>query len=191
MMNGDYFPELNAAGGGYKATGSSLKKHIIGNDVDNSSPLMDLWSSPEHDAVLRLADVYLIYAEAIMGNNTATTDPEALLYYNKVRTRAGVGPLSTITLDTLLSERRIEFAFEGIYWMDLVRLSYWNPEKALEIINGQNRAFFNYDAGVAKPDANGPVVTVIPAKASSFTLQLPASELTANPKLAEPPVPYY
>jgi starch-binding outer membrane protein, SusD/RagB family len=190
MVNGDYFPELNAAGGGYKATGSSLKKHIVGNDIDNSSPLMDLWSSPEHDAVLRLADVYLIYAEAIMGNNTSTTNPEALLYYNKVRTRAGVDPLSTITLDTLLSERRIEFAFEGIYWMDLVRLSYWKPEKALEIINGQNRAFFNYDAGVATPD-DSPVVRVIPAKASSFTLQIPASELTANPKLAEPPVSYY
>ena len=74
---------------------------------------MDLWSSPEHDAVLRLADVYLIYAEAIMGSNTTTSDPDALLYYNKVRTRAGVDPLSTITLDTLISERRIEFAFEG------------------------------------------------------------------------------
>jgi hypothetical protein len=190
MINGDYYPELDAAEGGYKATGSSMKKHIIGNDIDNSSPLMDLWSSPEHDAVLRLADVYLIYAEAIMGNNTATSDPEALLYYNKVRTRAGVDPLPTITLDTLLSERRIEFAFEGQYWGDLVRLSYWQPAKALKIINGQNRAFFSYDAGVATPDKS-PVVSVLPATVSSFTLQIPASELTANPKLAEPPVPYY
>jgi starch-binding outer membrane protein, SusD/RagB family len=190
MINGDYYPELNAAGGGYKATGSSLKKHIVGNDIDNSSPLMDLWSSPEHDAVLRLADVYMIYAEAIMGSNTTTSDPEALLYYNKVRTRAGVDPLSTITLDTLISERRIEFAFEGIYWSDLVRLSYWQPAKALGIINAQNRLFFNYSAGVATPDAS-PVVTVLPATPSSFTLQIPATELTANPKLAEAPVGYY
>lgn len=190
MMNGDHFPELNAAEGGYKATGSSLKKHIVGNDVDNSSPLMDLWSSPEHDPVLRLAEVYLIYAEAIMGNNTSTSDPEALLYYNKVRTRAGVDPLTTITLDTLLSERRIELAFEGQYWGDLVRLSYWQPAKALAMINGQNRRFFNYAAGVATPDTD-PVVTVLPATASSFTLQIPAMELTANPKLAEAPVKYY
>ncbi len=190
MMNGDYFPELNAAEGGYKATGSSLKKHIIGNDVDNSSPLMTLWDSPEHDAVLRLADVYLLYAEAIMGSNTVTSDPEALLYFNKVRTRAGVDPLSTITLDTLLSERRIELAFEGQYWGDLVRLSYWQPAKALTIINAQNRAFFNYAAGAATPDAS-PVVTVLPATLRSFTLQIPATELTANPKLAEAPVKYY
>ncbi|MES2650002.1 MAG: RagB/SusD family nutrient uptake outer membrane protein [Bacteroidota bacterium] len=191
MVKGDYFPELDAANGGYKATGSSMKKHVIGNDVDNSSPLMDLWSSPEHDAALRLADVYLIYAEAIMGNNTTTSDPDALLYYNKVRTRAGLEPLSTITLDTLLNERRIELAFEGQYWGDMVRLFYWKPAKALSIINAQNRAFFNYEAGVATPDANGPVVSVLPATASSFTLQIPATELTANPKLAEAPVKYY
>jgi hypothetical protein len=182
---------LDAANGGYKATGSSIKKHVIGNDVDNSSPLMDLWSSPEHDAALRLADVYLIYAEAIMGSNTTTSDPDALLYYNKVRTRAGVDPISTITLDALLSERRIELAFEGQYWGDIVRLSYWKPAKALSIINAQNRAFFDYDAGVATPDANGPVVSVLPATASSFTLQIPATELTANPKLTEAPVKYY
>ncbi|MEP7377803.1 MAG: RagB/SusD family nutrient uptake outer membrane protein [Chitinophagaceae bacterium] len=190
MVNGDYYPELNAAEGGFKATGSSLKKHIIGNDIDNSSPLMDLWSSPEHDAVLRLADVYMIYAEAIMGSNTTTSDPDALVYYNKVRTRAGVDPLSTITLDTLISERRIEFAFEGNYWGDLVRLSYWQPAKALAIVNAQNRSFFSYAAGVATPDPS-PVVTVLPATASSFTLQIPATELTANPKLTEAPVKYY
>jgi len=190
MRNGDYFPELNAAEGGYKATGSSLKKHIVGNEVDNSSPLMTLWDSPEHDAVLRLADVYLIYAEAIMGSNTSTTDADALFYYNKVRTRAGVDPLTTITLDTLLSERRVEFAFEGNYWSDLVRLSYWQPAKALAIINSQNRAFFNYSAGVATPD-DRPVVSVLPATLASFTLQIPATELTANPKLADAPVKYY
>jgi hypothetical protein len=73
----------------------------------------------------------------------------------------------------------------------MVRLSYWKTAKASSIINAQNRAFFNYDAGVATPDPNGPVVTVLPATASSFTLQIPAVELTANPKLADAPVKYY
>lgn len=196
MLNGDYFPELTAAKGGYTATGVSLKKHIIGNEVDNSAPLMSWTSSPEHNAILRLADVYLIYAEAIMGNNTTTSDPDALLYFNKVRIRAGVDPLTTITLDTLLSERRVEFAFEGQYWMDLVRLSYWQPAKALAMINSQNRAFFSYTPAtsttpaVITPDKT-PVVTVLPATLSSFQLQIPASELTVNPKLAEPPIHYY
>ena len=44
--------------------------------------------------MLRLAEVYLIYAEAILGNSSSTSDAEALKYYNAVRQRAmpGVTP---------------------------------------------------------------------------------------------------
>jgi len=192
MLNGDYYPELNAAGGGYKATGQSMKKHIIGNEKDNNAPTMDIWSSVEHNSILRLADVYLVYAEAILGNNASTTDADALLYFNKVRTRAGVDPAPMLDADTLMRERRIEFGFEGQYWLDLVRLSYYNPDKAVYIINHQQRMTFSYDpvTGVATPDtASAP--TILPATISAFTLQIPSSELTADPKLAQPAVPYY
>ena len=159
---------------------------------------MDLWSSPEHDAVLRLADVYLIYAEAILGNNATTTDAVALSYFNKVRTRAGIDTASNLNIDTILHERRIELAFEGHYWMDLVRLSYWNPTKAVGILNSQTRVLFSYAsgvpfsyaAGVATP-AKSALMSILPATISNFTLQLPASELTTDPKLAAPPVHYY
>ena len=151
---------------------------------------MTFTASIEHDALLRLADVYLIYAEAILGNNGSTSDGEALKYFNEVRKRAGVDPVSTINMDSVLKERRIEFAFEGQYWLDLVRLSYWNPTKAVNILNKQQRVTFKYSNGVATPD--DPIGTaVIPAKIEAFTLQLPASELGADPNLAEPPVPYY
>ncbi|GGA81880.1 RagB/SusD family nutrient uptake outer membrane protein [Puia dinghuensis] len=192
MMNGDYYPELNAAGGGYKATSVSMKKHIIGNEKDNNAPTMDIWSSIEHNSILRLADVYLVYAEAILGNNASTTDADALLYFNKVRTRAGVDPAPMLNIDTLLRERRVEFAFEGQYWLDLVRLSYYNPQKAVGIINNQQRMTFSYDpaARVAKADTTTRPA-IIPATISAFTLQIPASELTSDPKLAQPPVAYY
>jgi hypothetical protein len=192
MLTGDYYPELNAAGGGYTATGVCMKKHIIGNEKDNNAPTMDIWSSVEHNAILRLADVYLVYAEAILGNNTTTTDPDAMLYFNKVRTRAGVDPAPVLNIDTLLRERRIEFAFEGQYWLDLVRLSYYDPQKALDLINHQKRISFSYDhaTGIATPDTTA-VSSTLPATISSFTLQIPGSELTSDPKLAEPPIPYY
>lgn len=190
MVNGDHYPELNSAGGGFRATGQSMKKHIIGNEIDNNAPSMTFTASIEHDALLRLADVYLVYAEALLGNNATTTNAEALKFFNKVRTRAGVDPVSMINLDTLLKERRIEFAFEGQYWLDLVRLSYWNPGKAVSILNNQQRVTFSYENGVATPDP--PIGTgVVPATVGAFTMQLPASELAANPKLGEPPVPYY
>lgn len=192
MLNGDYYPELNAAGGGYTATSVVMKKHIIGNEKDNNAPTMDIWSSIEHNTILRLADVYLVYAEAVLGNNTSTTDADALLYFNKVRTRAGVDPAPMLDIDTLLRERRVEFAFEGQYWFDLVRLSYYNPQKAVGILNNQQRLTFTYDPAsrIATPAAASGG-SIVPATISSFTLQIPSSELTSDPKLAEPPVPYY
>jgi hypothetical protein len=196
MLNGDYYPELNAAGGGYTATGICMKKHIIGNEVDNSAPTMDFFSSIEHNAVLRLADVYLVYAEAILGNNGTTTDGDAMLYFNKVRLRAGVDPAPVLNIDTILRERRVELAFEGQYWTDLVRLSYYQPAKAVGILNGQDethsRITFTYDpkTRIAIRDTTA-APSALPATISAFTLQIPASELGTDPKLASPPVPYY
>lgn len=189
MLTGDYYPELNAAGGGYKSGSCNLKKHVVGTAADNNSPTMDLWSSVEHNALLRLADVYLVYAEAILGNNASTTDAEALKFFNKVRTRAGVDAAPMITADTLFRERRIELAYECQFWFDLVRLSYYNPQKAIDAINNQKRQLFTYSNGIATPTPYG--VAITPATINTFTLPIPATELTADPKLSEPPVPYY
>lgn len=190
MLKGDYYAELNAAGGGYHFTGDcGLKKHIIGTNKDNNAPTMTLSSSTEHNALLRLADVYLVYAEALLGNNAATSDAEALLYFNKVRERAGVNPAPRIDADSVLLERRIELAAEGQYWTDLVRLSYYDPVKAVGKLNGESRVTFTYADGVVTPAAPYGVIT--PATARSFFFPIPSSEVTANPKLLEPPVSYY
>lgn len=150
---------------------------------------MTLTSSVEHNALLRLADVYLIYAEAILGNNSSTSDGEALYYFNEVRKRAGVDPAPSLNIDTLIQERRKELAFEGQYWFDLVRISYYDPQKAVSLLNDQQRVTFAYSNGVATPD--NPIGSITPATPATFTLQLPSAELTANPRLVEPPVPYY
>ncbi|NLU95367.1 RagB/SusD family nutrient uptake outer membrane protein [Chitinophaga sp. Ak27] len=190
MINGDYYPELNAAGGGFKFTGScALKKHIIGTNKDNNAPTMTQTTSTEHNALLRLADVYLLYAEAILGNNASTSDGDALLYFNKVRTRAGMLPAPKIDADSVLLERRIELAAEGQYWTDLVRLSYYNPAKAINMLKGETRVTFTISGGVLTPASPYGVIT--PPTIQSFTFPIPSSEVTANPKLQEPPVSYY
>ncbi|WP_439697120.1 RagB/SusD family nutrient uptake outer membrane protein [Mucilaginibacter sp. AW1-7] len=196
MLNGDFYPELNQAAGGYKATGTGMKKHVIGNEKDNNAPTMDIWSSVEHNSYLRLADVYLIYAEAILGNNTATSDGDALTYFNKVRARAGVDIVTAITPALLRVERRVELAYEGQYWMDLVRYSYYAPNDAVKLLNDQDathgRISFTYDpkTRIATRDTTA-TPTALPATISSFTLPIPASELVSDPKLTQPPVPYY
>lgn len=84
--------------------------------------------------VLRLADIYLMHAEAIMAGSISTIDLNALNSFNAIRLRVG---LSTIPLDgsgvltkeMLLHERRIELAFENHRFNDLVRFG-----KAIEIL---------------------------------------------------------
>ncbi len=72
---------------------------------------------------LRFSDVLLIYAEAINEVNGPTMD--AYNAINRVRSRAGLVPLSGLTKagfkDAVLKERRIEFSLEGNRWFDLVR----------------------------------------------------------------------
>jgi hypothetical protein len=194
MLNGDHYPELNTAGGGYTATGCAIKKHIVGNEKDNNSPTMDQNSSIEDNALLRLSDVYLVYAEAILGNNATTTDGDALNYFNKVRIRAGVAPVVVINNDSIIKERRIELALEGQYWTDLVRLSYYNSQKAIKMLNSMQNITFSYSKGVATPTpkgTSGGPIDMVPATISNFTLQLPASEVTSDPNLSAPPVSYF
>lgn len=77
--------------------------------------------------VLRYADVYLMYIEAMVekGNGT-TTDALALKCMNEIRQRAKINELSSISRDELRLERRRELAFEGLRHFDLVR---WKTAK--------------------------------------------------------------
>jgi len=193
MLKGDHYPELNAAGGGFTFAGNSgLKKHIIGTNVDNNAPTMNLTSSTEDNALLRLADVYLLYAEAILGNASSTSDPDALKYFNAVRIRAGLDPASTVVADSLFKERRIELAAEGHYWEDLVRLSYSDPTAAANKLNDQQRVTFTYDDKTHVVTKGNGFGDVTPADKTVFRLPIPSSEVTTNPKLdpLAPAVPY-
>ena len=67
----------------------------------------------------RLAEAYLIYAEAcIQTNNTA----EAKKYINKIQERAGSKTISeTVDMQVLMDEKQYELWFEGCRWNDIVR----------------------------------------------------------------------
>ena len=196
MLTGDHYPELDQIDGGYIATQPGLKKHVIGTEKDNNSPSMDAWSDIEHNTILRLADVYLVYAEALLGNNATIGGGDAIKFFNLVRTRAGVDPVLSLDATTLRKERRIELAYEGQYWIDLVRYSYYDPANAVTFVNSADvnhaRISFTYDpkTKIATRDSISPPIT-LPATISSFKLPIPASEMTSDPKLQNPPVPYY
>ncbi|MGK9117773.1 RagB/SusD family nutrient uptake outer membrane protein [Olivibacter jilunii] len=68
----------------------------------------------------RIAEAYLIAAEAafeLNGGNNAV----ALANINAVRVRAGVQPLTTLTFENIVHERRVEFAFEDHRYWDMLR----------------------------------------------------------------------
>ena len=70
----------------------------------------------------RLADVYLMYAEATLrgGNGSRAT---ALGYINDLKTRAGAATISDadLTLDYILDERARELSWENTRRTDLIR----------------------------------------------------------------------
>ncbi len=54
-----------------------VKKYVIGSPADNGGQGGS--QNDEHEYLwFRLADVYLVYADAILGNTGTTSDPEAL-----------------------------------------------------------------------------------------------------------------
>jgi len=70
--------------------------------------------------IYRLADVYLMYAEAVLrggGGNSAT----ALGYVNALRTRANASTVSSIDLNFILDERSRELSWEMTRRSDLIR----------------------------------------------------------------------
>ncbi len=73
--------------------------------------------------VLRLAEMYLIKAEALAYTNGNIDEIKANI--DVVRNRAGLTGTIASTIDDLKlaieNERRYEFAFEGQRWHDLVR----------------------------------------------------------------------
>ena len=84
----------------------------------------DLSLGADNVIVLRLADMYLIRAEAEA--NLPTVNVQAVRDdINKIRNRANLGSTSETSVSKLVriieNERRFEFAFEGHRWFDLVR----------------------------------------------------------------------
>ncbi|WP_316795605.1 RagB/SusD family nutrient uptake outer membrane protein [Pedobacter agri] len=69
--------------------------------------------------IFRLADVYLLKAEALLRTNGSTA--EAVKLVNRVRVRAKAAEVTTITLDGILEERGRELAWEGWRRNDLIR----------------------------------------------------------------------
>lgn len=170
-----------------------VKKYVVGRPEDNDGKVTQQHTEM-NTYMLRLADVYLIYAEAALGNAASTNDVQALKYFNAVRERAGVPEKNVITADDIYRERRLELAMEGQAWYDLVRMYYHSPQKVLDLIKNQDRGTYRVVPNAATNATGWTVTSDVPAKyavtAGNFFLPIPAVELSAAPNLRKPPVPF-
>lgn len=104
-------------------SGFGLKKFLL--DRDNATSIQSIVQWP----YLRLAEIYLTYAEALNEfNNGPTAEAEDAI--NTVRERVGLNPIpSGLSRDdfrkAVLNERACEFGFEEVRWFDIIR---WKRE---------------------------------------------------------------
>ena len=182
--------------------GANEVKHIVGNDNDHQIGIghaMARMATSLSTHLLRLSDVYLIYAEAVLGNSASTSDAKALKAFNDVRGRSvqGYEAKTSITWQDIWKERRLELACEGDRWYDYVRWHYYEPAKAIAEIKAQRRNQYlglggyyetgildtevtYYDTGAAAPNVTD----------AHFQLPFPDTDLTMNPNLLSDPVEF-
>lgn len=131
-----YTDDGNGFSGRSRANGNTLSPYIVHKYWPRGVNRKDGdWNNfYYHTPLMRLADIYLMYAEAcynIIGDpyaNSGNYSMSALDAVNVVRNRAGMPNVDvTLTLyngdfnKLIQNERAVELAFEGHYWFDLRR----------------------------------------------------------------------
>ena len=147
-------------------TGYMVKKYsptCLPDGTSDTGGSKDFQTSQDQDfVVIRYADVLLMAAEL--------DSPNKVTYFNKVHQRAGLPAVASVTLSDIQTERRFEFAFDGIRYWDLLRT--WLDNAANTIAQTQNVL-------------SGKVSDVVTISASNITktrgfMQIPNTQITLS-----------
>ena len=213
MVQGDFYDYIGDGSGynmtivqrdgdGNQESGASptlgaLKKYVVGGVNDHGFPIANQ-DSPLDSYMLRLADVYLLYAEALMGAGNDLSGGPGLAALNDVRARAGLGARASVTFDQLMTERRVETALEGQSWLDVRRQYYRDPSGTIADLNAQRRTGRMYpiddDQTLENDPANYEILysgetgtgdnentdVVVTFTADNMVLPIPGSEVVQN-----------
>lgn len=119
----------------------------------------------------RLAEAYLIYAEAVLRGGTGGNRAQALAYVNKLRERAFGNTISSVddtqlNLDFILDERARELHWEGKRRTDLIRYEKFTTAAYL----------WPWKGGVKSGTAVGSFRNLYP---------IPSAEINSNPNLRQ------
>jgi len=128
--------------------------------------------------LMRLAEIYLLHAEALTETNDLTG---AAGYVNKVRNRAGLKNLptsvtanKTAMVKAVLNERRLELAFEGFRFYDLVRHDM--AKEVCEALTNPSSSVYDSYWYPRSPYTN-----------ENLLMPVPQTDLDNNPSLVQNP----
>lgn len=153
---GQFYSYIWSEKGGYtyNVNWAQAKKGVVGTKADCDGHLAQQ-ASPLNTYIMRLADVYLIKAEALLGNNESTTDARALEAFNATRLRAGLPAKTSFSFEDLIRERRIEFCLEYCNWYDMVTWYRWKPQYMLNFFNNKQHRAFMLNSGDVVRNTDG------------------------------------
>ena len=186
-------------------SGANYCKHLYGDVADHVAafgyPSFGMFNQlPTH--ILRLGDIYLVCAEAcyLTGDTQSALD-----YVNQVRARAHAPLYTSITINDIWKERRLELALEGDNWYDFVRRSYYDVNGCISELLAQRRSSYggldaaykqyvtdeqgNYvGPGARAWDASGITYSgneeLTDVKPEMFTIPFPTEDVVMNPNVA-------
>ena len=136
---------------------------------------------------MRYAEVLLMAAEAHV--QAGSGQDKALEYINEIRQRAHLAPLSTVTLDDVKTEKRLELCMEGVRYQDLIR---WGDAETVLKEKGHYIPSLVMD----KSTSADPVVKkdgFVNQQGYGFTknknelLPIPEKEMSLNPNMTQNP----
>lgn len=137
------------------------------------------WSSGDHQYLLRLADIVTLKAEA---QNEMDDPSSAATTLNLTRNRARVAEITAESKEqmktAILNERRLELAFEGQRWDDLVRNGV-----AVTVMNALHEVKYTCEDGVT----SAPISINYNCNNDKLICPIPQLERDANPNLTQNP----
>lgn len=93
---------------------------------------------PKNLRILRYGEVLLIHAEAALALNNPNA---AIADINALHPRAGLGPVGSVTRETIWHERRVELGMEHDRFFDLIRQDELEPGRAAAAFTAHGKTF--------------------------------------------------
>jgi len=193
--SGVVYSRFQYSGNSGKGVGNSNDYTKSGYVVRKSAPLTSWTNNDRVSIMIRLAQIYLDYAEALNESNPG--DPDILKYLNLIRERAGIpqyGPgIGQIAISddqatirqTIRNERRVELAFENCRYFDVRR---WCTAEISTSLDYQGKAI--YGMNIDKNGAGFFVRTKIEDRSfekKNYFFPLPLKDLVINQNLVQNP----